>query len=70
MIYHISCITGNVRFAGTDAKVFIQLKGTTGVSEVHRLHNSKAKKEFETGKIDHFHVNNKQNFSRESIQNC
>lgn len=56
MIHHISVITGNVRFGGTDAKVYIQLKGTKGLSEIHRLHNSKSKKEFERGQIDHFYV--------------
>lgn len=60
MIYHISTMTGNVRFAGTDAKVFIQFKGSAGLSEVHRLHNprTKQKQEFERGQIDHFHVRN------------
>lgn len=57
MIYHISVITGKIRMAGTDAKVYIQLKGTNGISDLHRLHNSKSKREFEQGKVDHFHVN-------------
>ena len=56
MIYHISIITGNLKFAGTDAKVYIQLKGSNGNSEIHRLHNSKSKNEFERGKMDHYHV--------------
>lgn len=56
MIYHITVITGNLKFAGTDAKVYIQLKGANGVTDVHRLHNTKSKNEFERGKMDHFHV--------------
>jgi hypothetical protein len=54
MIYHITVITGNLKFAGTDATVYIQLKGTDGVTDIHRLHNQKSKKEFERGKMDHF----------------
>ena len=56
MVYHITVITGNVKFAGTDAHVFIELKGSRGKSNIHRLHNTKAKKEFERGQMDHFHV--------------
>lgn len=58
-MYHISVMTGNVRFGGTDAKVYIQFKGSTGLSEVHRLHNPRTKQEFERGQIDHFHVKQK-----------
>lgn len=49
-------MTGNIRFGGTDAKVYIQFKGDKALSEVHRLHNPGVKKEFERGQIDHFHV--------------
>jgi hypothetical protein len=57
MIYHISTITGEHKFAGTDAKVYIQLKGTEGSSEIHHLYNHKARKQqFERGQMDHFHV--------------
>jgi hypothetical protein len=57
MIYHISTITGDHKFAGTDAKVYIQLKGTEGNSEIHHLYNPKARKQqFERGQMDHFHV--------------
>jgi hypothetical protein len=58
MIYHVSTITGEHKFAGTDAKVFIQLKGTDGISDIHQLHNDKSRKQqFERGQMDHFHVN-------------
>lgn len=56
MIYHVSVITGNIRMAGTDAKVFIEMKGTNGLTSVHRLHNSKSKNEFKQGQMNHFHV--------------
>ena len=56
MIYHITVITGNLKFAGTDAKVYIQLKCANVVTDVHRLLNTKSKNEFERGKMDHFHV--------------
>ena len=55
-IYHISVITGNVKFAGTDARVFIEIIGSKGPTQIHRLHNSKGKNEFERGRMDHFHV--------------
>jgi hypothetical protein len=59
MIYHVSVITGEVKYAGTDAKVYIQLQGSEGNSEIHRLHNPRAgKKEFDRGQIDHFQVIN------------
>ncbi|CAF0724098.1 unnamed protein product [Brachionus calyciflorus] len=55
-VYHISVITGRVKFAGTDSRVFIEMKGTRGMTKAHRLHNSKAKKEFERGQTDHFQI--------------
>ena len=60
MIYHVSVMTnGQLKLAGTDARVFIELIGASGISSVHRLHNAnaKAKKEFARGKTTHFHVN-------------
>ena len=57
MIYHISVITGDIKFASTDASVYIQIKGADGQSEVHLLNNNnKAKKQFDRGQVDHFHV--------------
>lgn len=56
MIYYISVITGNSRLSGTDARVFIELKGTKGVTSPQRLHNPETKREFERGKMDHFQV--------------
>lgn len=50
-------MTGKLKNAGTDSRVYIEIKGSKGVTKKHRLHNSKTKKEFERGQIDHFHVN-------------
>ena len=58
-IYHVSVITNSqLKLAGTDARVFIEMIGANGNTSVHRLHNSKtkAKKEFARGKTSHFHV--------------
>ena len=57
MIYHITVITGTAKLAGTDANIFIEIAGEHGNTGVHRLHNSKNKKEFERSQTDHFHVN-------------
>lgn len=56
MIYHISVITGSAKQAGTEAKVFIELKGSKGVTKSHRLHN-RSGREFRSGQMDHFQVN-------------
>jgi hypothetical protein len=61
-IYYISVITNSqLKLAGTDARVFIEIIGTKCNSGIHRLHNPKAKskKEFARGKTSHFHVKNK-----------
>ena len=58
-IYHVSVMTNSqLKLAGTDARVFIEINGTNGNTSVHRLHNpgKKAKKEFARGKTSHFHV--------------
>ena len=58
-IYYVSVITNSqLKLAGTDARVFIEIIGTNGNSAIHRLHNpkAKAKKEFARGKTSHFHV--------------
>ena len=55
-IYYITVITGNMKLAGTDAKVYIEIHGKNGTTQVHRLHNSKARKEFQRDQMNHFHV--------------
>jgi hypothetical protein len=56
MVYHVTVITGNSKMAGTDANVFIEIAGEFGNTSIHRLHNPKARKEFERNQTDHFHV--------------
>ena len=56
VVYYISVITGNHRMAGTDARVFIEIHGTKGVTAQHRLHTSKSKREFHRNHMSHFHV--------------
>jgi hypothetical protein len=55
LIYYITVITGKQKLAGTDARIFIELSGTNGLSGIHRLHNHHAK-EFQRGQTNHFHV--------------
>lgn len=56
-IYHITVITGNVRMAGTDAQVFIEIIGDKGMTSIHRLNSSnKSKREFERNQTNHFHL--------------
>ena len=55
--YQVSVKTGDVRGAGTDANVFIQLfgdKGDTGKQQLRNAENSKNK--FERGKTDKFNI--------------
>lgn len=56
-IYHITVITGNVRLAGTDAQVFIEIIGDKGITSVHKLNTpNKSKREFERDQTNHFHI--------------
>jgi hypothetical protein len=55
MIYFVTTITGNVRNAGTDANVFIEIEGSLGKTSPHRLNNGK-KNMFERGIQDNFNV--------------
>ena len=55
MIYYITIKTANVRFAGTDARVFIEINGTKGNTGIHRL-VSDSKTLFEKNQTDHFQV--------------
>lgn len=45
-----------MKLAGTDAKVYIEIHGKNGTTQIHRLHNSKARKEFQRDQMNHFHV--------------
>lgn len=56
MIYHVTVITGSSKLAGTDANVFIEIAGSNGNTNIHRLHNPKIRKEFERNQTNHFHV--------------
>ena len=52
----MSVTTGNVKNAGTDARVFIQFLGADGESVEHQLQADKSA--FEQGKTDTFKVDN------------
>ena len=48
--------TGDVRFAGTDADVFIQMSGSKGITPKLKLDD--AKNNFERDMVDNFDVRN------------
>ena len=52
--YHIIVKTGDVRFAGTDANVFIQMSGPKGITKKLKLDD--AKNNFERNMVDTFDV--------------
>ncbi|CAG5084758.1 Oidioi.mRNA.OKI2018_I69.PAR.g10729.t1.cds [Oikopleura dioica] len=52
--YDIEVITGNVRFAGTDANVFIQIFGQDGKTKERKLDNSS--NNFERRRVDRFTI--------------
>lgn len=52
--YEITVWTGDVRGAGTDANVFIQMYGESGKSEEYKLRNKTDN--FEQGQMDKFKV--------------
>ena len=56
--YHIAVFTSDVKFAGTDADVFIELQGRLEGNMVStpRLPLNSAKNDFERGREDHFTV--------------
>lgn len=51
MNYEITVVTGDVVFAGTNARVYIQLYGENGKSEVIRLHSRSNNYERDTTEI-------------------
>jgi lipoxygenase homology domain-containing protein 1 len=55
--YHVSVKTGTVRYAGTDANVFVKIfgtKGDTGKLKLASAENTKNK--FEAGRTDDFRL--------------
>lgn len=56
MIYYITVITGEHKSASTDAKVYVQLRGSHGETQEHRLYNPAHRNPFERGQMDHFHI--------------
>ncbi|CAF0746946.1 unnamed protein product [Brachionus calyciflorus] len=55
--YLITVVTSNIKFAGTDSKVYIELYGTRNNSGQILLNNSKNKKNpFEQGSVDEFEI--------------
>ena len=52
--YHIKVKTGDIRFAGTDANVFIQMSGPNGITPKLKLDD--AKNNFERNMVDTFDV--------------
>lgn len=52
--YQITVKTGDKRFAGTDANVFIQLAGVKGITKKLKLDD--AKNNFERNMVDSFEV--------------
>jgi hypothetical protein len=56
--YHITTWTGDVKFAGTDADVFMELQGMREgkciSTKRHML--SSSKNDFERGHVDHFSI--------------
>ena len=52
--YQITVKTGDKRFAGTDANVFIQLAGVKGITKKLKLDD--AKNNFERNMVDNFDV--------------
>jgi lipoxygenase homology domain-containing protein 1 len=56
--YHITTWTGDVKFAGTDADVFMELQGLRDgkciATKRHLL--SSSKNDFERGHVDHFSI--------------
>lgn len=59
--YEITIWTGDVRGAGTDANVFVQLYGENGKTEEHMLRNRSDN--FEQGQVDKFKVTSSWNDS-------
>lgn len=53
-MFAVTVQTGNVRYAGTDANVYIQITGSKGMTE--KLQLDDAKNNFEKGMIDEFQV--------------
>ncbi|KAJ8309048.1 hypothetical protein KUTeg_013922 [Tegillarca granosa] len=53
-MFTVTVQTGNVRYAGTDANVFIQITGSKGMTEKIQLDD--AKNNFEKGMVDEFQV--------------
>lgn len=57
LVYHIRVRTGDIRWAGTDARVWIQMFGVDGQTDKLKLQKSEGHSDkFERGKIDHFIV--------------
>ncbi|KAL4240484.1 hypothetical protein ACF0H5_001276 [Mactra antiquata] len=52
--YEITCKTGDVRFAGTDANVFIQIAGLKGITPKLKLDD--ARNNFERNMVDNFDI--------------
>lgn len=53
--YHVVVYTSDVKGAGTDANVFLEIHGETGSSERHKL-EAKGTKDFERGSNDCFEI--------------
>ena len=53
--YTITTHTGDVRFAGTDANVYVKVFGEAGESETHKL-NDKGKNNFERDELEEFTI--------------
>ena len=52
----MTVVTGDRSYAGTDAGVYVKMKGTTGITREVQLTNSCKKSPFEKGNTDKFKV--------------
>ena len=54
--YKMTVVTGDRSYAGTDAGVYVQMKGTSGMTREVQLTNNSKKSPFEKGNSDKFKV--------------
>lgn len=56
LVYHLTVITGDKKHAGTDANVFVQIRGTSGAQTLPQKLTNNNKNKFERGQHDNFNV--------------